>query len=218
MSRSMSRAGGDLAERCARLQQEIDDFTRKHGVDDRAQRIMLNLHPTDVKNVMATPFPTECRNTTAFVVSTIRKVEKEARRPQSYRWDGKTWSEPRIAPRGLDRGRGGGGGRLDSRSRTRGGCGYDGGGDRGRRRSPRGRGGRCRSRSIRGSGRSRPRRRNTRDVRERRQRRREERGRRRARTTKGRSRDRGRHGRRGGGRRRDSPESEYSYYSSYYSD
>mmetsp|Transcript_86897 Transcript_86897/g.246407 ORF Transcript_86897/g.246407 Transcript_86897/m.246407 type:complete len:149 (-) Transcript_86897:154-600(-) len=131
MSRSRSPGGrddrspgGDHDERLARLRGQLEDFTNKHKLDDRANRIMTNMHPVDAKKVMATPFPKDCRSSTAFVVSVIRKVENEAGRPQGYRWDGRSWSEPKA--RGRDSrspsrggGRGGGGRRRRSRSYSR---------------------------------------------------------------------------------------------------
>eukprot|EP00448_Togula_jolla_P003242 CAMPEP_0170603188 /NCGR_PEP_ID=MMETSP0224-20130122/18782_1 /TAXON_ID=285029 /ORGANISM="Togula jolla, Strain CCCM 725" /LENGTH=179 /DNA_ID=CAMNT_0010928059 /DNA_START=160 /DNA_END=696 /DNA_ORIENTATION=+ len=54
---------------------------------------MTNMHPVDVKKVMAHPFPEDVRSPSGFVVSVIRKVEGEAGRPPGYRWDGKSWSD-----------------------------------------------------------------------------------------------------------------------------
>eukprot|EP00929_Paragymnodinium_shiwhaense_P087080 TRINITY_DN47384_c0_g1_i1.p1 TRINITY_DN47384_c0_g1~~TRINITY_DN47384_c0_g1_i1.p1 ORF type:complete len:303 (-),score=57.06 TRINITY_DN47384_c0_g1_i1:87-995(-) len=139
-SRSRSRSRGKSEEnlspeeRLARLRQELEDFTKKHDLDDRAHRIMANMHPFDVRAVMKHPFPTDCRNPTGFVVSVIRKVETEACRAQGYKWDGVDWSEPKKrdpAEAAADRAkrkrmggsrdrRGRGGGRSrDSRSRSK---------------------------------------------------------------------------------------------------
>eukprot|EP00411_Alexandrium_monilatum_P020844 CAMPEP_0175208494 /NCGR_PEP_ID=MMETSP0093-20121207/13650_1 /TAXON_ID=311494 /ORGANISM="Alexandrium monilatum, Strain CCMP3105" /LENGTH=102 /DNA_ID=CAMNT_0016501677 /DNA_START=76 /DNA_END=380 /DNA_ORIENTATION=+ len=93
MSRSRSRGGQE--DKIRRLREEIEDFCSLHKLDERASRIMTNMHPVDIKKVIGTPFPTDCRNATAFVVSSIRKVEQEAGRPQGYRWDGRSWSEPK---------------------------------------------------------------------------------------------------------------------------
>mmetsp|Transcript_75508 Transcript_75508/g.149275 ORF Transcript_75508/g.149275 Transcript_75508/m.149275 type:complete len:206 (-) Transcript_75508:39-656(-) len=118
---------GNHEDRLRRLREQIEDFCGRHRLDDRASRIMANMHPADIRKVVATPFPTDCRNPTAFVVSVIRKVEQEAGRAQGYRWDGRSWSEPKL------RGR-------DSRSRSP--CGFAA--SRGRRGSPRRTDGSCR--------------------------------------------------------------------------
>eukprot|EP00411_Alexandrium_monilatum_P028672 CAMPEP_0175367716 /NCGR_PEP_ID=MMETSP0095-20121207/19806_1 /TAXON_ID=311494 /ORGANISM="Alexandrium monilatum, Strain CCMP3105" /LENGTH=227 /DNA_ID=CAMNT_0016665783 /DNA_START=86 /DNA_END=767 /DNA_ORIENTATION=- len=76
MSRSRSRGGQE--DKIRRLREEIEDFCSLHKLDERASRIMTNMHPVDIKKVIGTPFPTDCRNATAFVVSSIRKVEQEA--------------------------------------------------------------------------------------------------------------------------------------------
>merc|ERR1719384_1561421 len=52
---------------------------------------------------MGTAFPQDCRSTIAFVVSVIRKVETEAGRPQGYRWDGRSWSEPKAVRKAAER-------------------------------------------------------------------------------------------------------------------
>merc|ERR1719330_1594866 len=95
MSRSRSRSPDNLDDRLSRLREKIEDFASDKKLDDRATRILMNMHPIDVKRVMTTPFPDDCRSTVGFVVSVIRKVEKEAGRPQGYRWDGRSWSEPK---------------------------------------------------------------------------------------------------------------------------
>mmetsp|Transcript_8687 Transcript_8687/g.19030 ORF Transcript_8687/g.19030 Transcript_8687/m.19030 type:complete len:187 (+) Transcript_8687:76-636(+) len=146
----MSRSRSPLAER-ARLREKIEAFADTHKLDDRAVRIMTNMHPVDVKKVMAHPFPEDVRSPSGFVVSVIRKVEGEAGRPPGYRWDGKSWSEPPRRRASGSRSRSRGGGRSRSRSR---GCRRGGrGGSRDRSPSRRGyRGGRGRSPS-RGRGR-----------------------------------------------------------------
>mmetsp|Transcript_9327 Transcript_9327/g.16847 ORF Transcript_9327/g.16847 Transcript_9327/m.16847 type:complete len:154 (-) Transcript_9327:182-643(-) len=127
---SRSRSPGDKR---ARLREQIERFVDTHKLDDKVCRIMSNMHPADVRRVMDAAFPQDVRNPSGFIISAIRKVEKESDRPQGYRWDGRSWSEPprgrrRESSRSRDRGRGRG--RSDSRSRSR-----RGGGGRGGRRS-----------------------------------------------------------------------------------
>eukprot|EP00933_Yihiella_yeosuensis_P020118 TRINITY_DN16215_c0_g2_i1.p1 TRINITY_DN16215_c0_g2~~TRINITY_DN16215_c0_g2_i1.p1 ORF type:complete len:174 (-),score=21.77 TRINITY_DN16215_c0_g2_i1:166-687(-) len=116
--RSRSKSG-DMDERTQRHKEKIDDFASDKKLDERATRILQNMHPVDSNRVMDTPFPEDVRNTVAFVISTIRKVENETGRPQGYRWDGRSWSEP---PKGYKRspnryGGGQRGGRRDRRDR-----------------------------------------------------------------------------------------------------
>eukprot|EP00928_Gymnodinium_smaydae_P087115 TRINITY_DN7144_c0_g1_i1.p1 TRINITY_DN7144_c0_g1~~TRINITY_DN7144_c0_g1_i1.p1 ORF type:complete len:172 (+),score=28.25 TRINITY_DN7144_c0_g1_i1:155-670(+) len=153
-SRSRSRGGGGNGDKLLRLRKQIEDFCDKNKLDDKVSRIMTNMHPTDAKQVMDAPFPSEVRSPSGFVISVIRKVEKENQRPQGYRWDGHSWDEPPKASRGGSRsrsrgggGRGGGRGRSRSRSR-RGGGGRSGG----RRRARSSRSSRSPSRSRRGGG------------------------------------------------------------------
>eukprot|EP00927_Polykrikos_kofoidii_P074760 TRINITY_DN70792_c0_g1_i1.p1 TRINITY_DN70792_c0_g1~~TRINITY_DN70792_c0_g1_i1.p1 ORF type:complete len:176 (+),score=25.93 TRINITY_DN70792_c0_g1_i1:134-661(+) len=149
--------GRSSDERRRRLRDEIDDFVEKHKLDDKVLGIMANMHPKDVHKVITTPFPQDVRSPCGFVIASIRKVEKEANRPEGYRWDGINWGDEKSRRRGCD-----GGGRrgdCDSRSsssdrdprprhRRRGSCGDRRGCRRGRRSDSRGRR-RSRSRSGR---------------------------------------------------------------------
>lgn len=134
MSRSRSRSPANIEDKISQLKEKIEDFASDKRLDDRATRILMNMHPIDVKKVMSTAFPQDCRSTTAFVVSVIRKVENEAGRPQGYRWDGRSWSEP-APERGERRGRGGGDSRARSPPPRRNDRGGGGGARRGRSRS-----------------------------------------------------------------------------------
>mmetsp|Transcript_58231 Transcript_58231/g.131192 ORF Transcript_58231/g.131192 Transcript_58231/m.131192 type:complete len:166 (+) Transcript_58231:77-574(+) len=127
---SRSRSPGGPEEKLRKLRAQIEEFVTDHKLDERVGRIMNNMHPVDLKRVLGTPFPTDCRNNTAFVISTIRKTEQEGGRPQGYRWDGRSWSEPKPRPKDGSRSRspgrrgggGGGGGRgarRDSRASSR---------------------------------------------------------------------------------------------------
>mmetsp|Transcript_132720 Transcript_132720/g.233827 ORF Transcript_132720/g.233827 Transcript_132720/m.233827 type:complete len:386 (+) Transcript_132720:157-1314(+) len=97
-SASRSRSSGDngdssLDARIRRLRKKITDFIDNNNLDNRVSGIMQNMHPSDVVKVMEVPFPDECRNPSGFVVSQIRKAERDAGRPKDYRWDEKDWNE-----------------------------------------------------------------------------------------------------------------------------
>eukprot|EP00927_Polykrikos_kofoidii_P079074 TRINITY_DN75861_c0_g1_i1.p1 TRINITY_DN75861_c0_g1~~TRINITY_DN75861_c0_g1_i1.p1 ORF type:complete len:308 (+),score=30.81 TRINITY_DN75861_c0_g1_i1:24-926(+) len=85
---SRSRSPSESTTFRERLTKDIHLYASEHGLDDRVTNILLNMHPLDVRKVMARPFPRECRSPAGFVISVIRKVEAEADRPLGYRWDG----------------------------------------------------------------------------------------------------------------------------------
>lgn len=79
--------------RVRKLRRKIDDYVQRHRLDSRVSGIMQNMHPGDVVKVMEVPFPEDCRNPSGFVVSQIRRTERDAGRPKDYRWNGKTWDQ-----------------------------------------------------------------------------------------------------------------------------
>merc|ERR1712007_406721 len=79
--------------RLRKLRRQIDDYVHKHKLDHRVSGIMQNMHPGDVTKVMQVPFPEDCRNPSGFVVSQIRRTERDVGRPKDYRWDGRSWNE-----------------------------------------------------------------------------------------------------------------------------
>eukprot|EP00427_Karlodinium_veneficum_P049813 CAMPEP_0169246130 /NCGR_PEP_ID=MMETSP1016-20121227/34568_1 /TAXON_ID=342587 /ORGANISM="Karlodinium micrum, Strain CCMP2283" /LENGTH=157 /DNA_ID=CAMNT_0009326685 /DNA_START=44 /DNA_END=513 /DNA_ORIENTATION=+ len=107
---------GNFEEKLRRLEDDIKHFCDKHHLNDKVERILSTIHGKDAEDVITTPFPEDCRNPNGFVVSTIRKLEKERARPQGYRWDKTSWEEPpRAASRERATGPGKGGRRDDSR-------------------------------------------------------------------------------------------------------
>eukprot|EP00930_Biecheleria_cincta_P094820 TRINITY_DN8636_c0_g1_i1.p1 TRINITY_DN8636_c0_g1~~TRINITY_DN8636_c0_g1_i1.p1 ORF type:complete len:200 (+),score=29.05 TRINITY_DN8636_c0_g1_i1:54-602(+) len=102
-SRSRSRSkGNDLSfeEKLKRLEDDIRHFVDKHKLEERVERILSTIHGRDAQEILETQFPDDCRNKNGFVVTAIRRLEKERRRPQGYRWDKRSWSEPPRAASG----------------------------------------------------------------------------------------------------------------------
>eukprot|EP00931_Biecheleriopsis_adriatica_P057557 TRINITY_DN3415_c0_g1_i1.p1 TRINITY_DN3415_c0_g1~~TRINITY_DN3415_c0_g1_i1.p1 ORF type:complete len:169 (-),score=18.96 TRINITY_DN3415_c0_g1_i1:140-646(-) len=120
-SRSRSRSNAkdvSFDERIRQLEDDIKHFVKKHNLADSVERILSTIHGRDAEDVISTPFPDDCRNKNGFVVSTVRRMEKERRRPQGYRWDKRSFSEPPRAGSNDRAGpprRGGGSRRKDSR-------------------------------------------------------------------------------------------------------
>eukprot|EP00411_Alexandrium_monilatum_P030462 CAMPEP_0175369886 /NCGR_PEP_ID=MMETSP0095-20121207/20923_1 /TAXON_ID=311494 /ORGANISM="Alexandrium monilatum, Strain CCMP3105" /LENGTH=522 /DNA_ID=CAMNT_0016668017 /DNA_START=14 /DNA_END=1580 /DNA_ORIENTATION=+ len=72
--------------RASTLDRRITDFVRDHQLDSKVTRIMLNMNPDDVEQVLEEGMDARrCRNPTAVVVSRIRKIEREAGRPNAMK-------------------------------------------------------------------------------------------------------------------------------------
>lgn len=72
--------------RAASMDRRIADFVGQNRLDGKVSRIMANMHPDDVEQVLDEGIDTDrCRNPTAVVVSRIRKIERAAGRPNALR-------------------------------------------------------------------------------------------------------------------------------------
>lgn len=74
------------SDRGSSIDRRITDFVRDNQLDDKVTRIMLNMNPDDVEQVLEEGVdPRRCRNPTAVVVSRIRKIERAAGRPNAMK-------------------------------------------------------------------------------------------------------------------------------------
>eukprot|EP00403_Amphidinium_massartii_P040766 CAMPEP_0178437550 /NCGR_PEP_ID=MMETSP0689_2-20121128/35066_1 /TAXON_ID=160604 /ORGANISM="Amphidinium massartii, Strain CS-259" /LENGTH=188 /DNA_ID=CAMNT_0020059787 /DNA_START=186 /DNA_END=749 /DNA_ORIENTATION=- len=79
---SAERGGSEKRQDAEDL--DIPGFVKRNRLEDRVGRIMNNMHPDDVQRVMSEgDVPENCRNPNAVIVSRIRRVEKEAQRPNA---------------------------------------------------------------------------------------------------------------------------------------
>jgi len=96
-------------ERASTLGRRISHFVGSNHLEDRVGRMMHNMNPDDIDKVMQEgDVPHQCRNPNAVVVSRIRRIEKNACRPNAMkRYDNdRRFGRSRTPSRGRRRLRG----------------------------------------------------------------------------------------------------------------
>lgn len=86
-------------QRARDLDQRIADFVRDNGLEDRVGRIMKNMLPDDVEQVLDEgEVPNNSANPNAVVVARVRRVERTNQRPNAMkRYDKRQPSPPQHA-------------------------------------------------------------------------------------------------------------------------
>eukprot|EP00927_Polykrikos_kofoidii_P059975 TRINITY_DN55058_c0_g1_i1.p1 TRINITY_DN55058_c0_g1~~TRINITY_DN55058_c0_g1_i1.p1 ORF type:complete len:326 (-),score=32.33 TRINITY_DN55058_c0_g1_i1:127-1104(-) len=74
------------------LQHRIDSFVQDLGLDSRVKGVLSSMHPRDAEHAIKTvKIPPEVHNSSAYVITQIRMIERQSGRPKDHRWDGGVW-------------------------------------------------------------------------------------------------------------------------------